>query len=60
MQDRKLPQPTDLTNAAVSFLGVSLVWVFFVVWALFGMVPVLVLAVLLNHLISRLDVRLNG
>lgn len=60
MQDRKLPQPPDLTNAAVSFLGVSLVWIFFVVWALFGLVPVLLLAVLLNHLISRLDERLNG
>lgn len=60
MQDRKLPQSPDLASAATAFLGVSLMWVFFVIWALFGMVPVLVLAVMINHLISRLDKRLNG
>ncbi|MCL6285298.1 hypothetical protein M3P21_17350 [Ruegeria sp. 2012CJ41-6] len=34
--------------------GVNLTWVFIVIWALYGLIPVLALAALLNHAISRL------
>ena len=55
---RREDQP-DYQSALFIFLGVSLVWLFLIVWGLFGMGPVLVLAVVLNHLITRLGVVLE-
>lgn len=55
MRDQKLSQSEDLVNGVVTFLGINLVWIFLVVWMLYGMVPVLVLAVLINHTISRFE-----
>ncbi|KPD13874.1 histidinol phosphate aminotransferase [Phaeobacter sp. 11ANDIMAR09] len=45
----------DLFAAALSFVGLNLMWVFFAGWMLFGMVPVLIFALFLNHLIDRLE-----
>jgi len=59
MQDQKLPQTPDILAAAVTFLGINLMWVFVVIWMIYGMVPVLVLAVLINHVIDRLEKRQN-
>lgn len=47
--------PIDLFAAALSFVGLNLMWVFFAGWVLFGMVPVLIFALFLNHLIDRLE-----
>ncbi|MQQ07889.1 histidinol phosphate aminotransferase [Epibacterium sp. SM1979] len=55
---RREDQP-DYQSALFIFLGVSLIWLFLIVWGLFGMGPVLVLAVVLNHLITRLGVVLE-
>jgi len=52
-------EATDLFSAAIAFLGINLLWIFFAIWVLFGMVPVLLLALLLNHLIDRIEVRMN-
>jgi hypothetical protein len=61
MRDPELPDGVpDLFTAAITFAGINLMWIFFVIWVLYGMVPALVLAVLVNHLISRLDIHLNG
>ncbi|MGR3623892.1 histidinol phosphate aminotransferase [Pseudophaeobacter sp.] len=49
----------DLFTAAISFLGINLMWIFFAGWVLFGMVPVLLLALFLNHLIDRLEIRIK-
>lgn len=49
------PEPIDLFAAALSFIGLNLMWVFFAGWMLFGMVPVLMFALFLNHLIDRLE-----
>jgi hypothetical protein len=35
-------------------LGVNLFWMLGVIWAVWGFLPVIVVAVVLNHLISRL------
>ncbi len=48
-------EPIDLFAAALSFVGLNLIWVFFAGWMLFGMVPVLIFALFLNHLIDRLE-----
>lgn len=47
----------DLFSAAITFAGLNLMWIFFALWVLFGMIPVLLLAVFLNHLISRIEIR---
>ena len=61
MHERERPDGTpDLFTAAITFAGMNLMWVFFVIWMMYGLVPVLVLAVLINHLISRLEARLEG
>ncbi|MBQ4827052.1 MULTISPECIES: histidinol phosphate aminotransferase [unclassified Leisingera] len=61
MRDPELPaNMPDFFTAAITFAGINLMWIFFVVWVMYGMVPVLVLAVLINHLITRLDIRLNA
>lgn len=49
----------DLFTATISFLGINLMWIFFAGWVLFGMVPVLLLALFINHLIDRLEVRIK-
>jgi len=59
MQDQKLPHTPDLLAGAITFLGINLMWIFFVIWMLYGLVPVLVLAVLINHVINRLEQRLQ-
>ncbi|OUS35123.1 histidinol phosphate aminotransferase [Rhodobacterales bacterium 56_14_T64] len=59
MHDQKLPRAPDVLAAAVTFLGINMMWIFFVIWMLYGMVPVLVMAVLVNHFITRLEQRLN-
>ena len=59
MHDQKLSRTPDILAAAVTFLGINMMWIFFVIWMLYGMVPVLVLAVLVNHFITRLEQRLS-
>lgn len=54
MSDRRIQAAPDYTNAALTMMGVNLMWIFVVIWAVFGMIPVLVLAALLNHGIGRL------
>ncbi|MBY6135264.1 histidinol phosphate aminotransferase [Leisingera sp. XS_AS12] len=61
MRDPDLPDGIpDMFAATITFAGINLMWIFFVLWVLYGLVPVLVLAVLINHLITRLEIRLNG
>ncbi|OED48162.1 histidinol phosphate aminotransferase [Leisingera sp. S232] len=61
MRDPELPDAMpDFFTAAIMFVGINLMWIFFVVWVLYGLVPVLVLAVLINHFITRLEIRLNS
>lgn len=49
----------DLFTATLSFLGLNLMWIFFAGWVMFGMVPVLLLALFINHMIDRLEVRIK-
>ncbi|KJZ23798.1 hypothetical protein [Tritonibacter mobilis] len=49
---------TEFLSATLSFLAVNLLWIFFALWLLYGMVPVLLLAVAMNHMINRLEVRM--
>ena len=53
MRDRQISTAPNYTNAALVMLGVNFVWVFIALWAVVGLVPVLLLATGINHLISR-------
>lgn len=43
----------DYTNAALIMLGVNMIWIFTLIWAIYGIVLVLVLALAINHLVER-------
>lgn len=57
MDDRRISQAPDYTNAAINMLGINLLWIFFVVWMLWGMLPVLLLALMINHFVERVGER---
>ena len=54
MSERNVSPAPDYTNVAITMIGVNLMWIFLVIWVFYGVVPVLVLAVLINHGIDRL------
>ena len=60
MQNRRPGRAPDYTQAALVMLGVNLMWVFLLLWAMFGFIASLALAALVNHAITRLDARLHG
>lgn len=57
MRNRQIGPAPDYTNAALTMLGVNLLWVFFAIWAVWGLIPVLIAGWGINHLISRLQAR---
>lgn len=57
MRDHRLPAAPDYTNAALVMFAVNLMALFFALWAIWGIGPVLVLAVILNHAIGRIAAR---
>ncbi len=56
-QERK--KAPDLLETVLSFIGINMMWVFFAIWLLYGMVPVLLLALFINHMITRLEIKLG-
>jgi hypothetical protein len=53
MSDHRMREAPDYTNAAINMLGVNLLWIFFVVWMLWGFLPVLMIALAVNIFIER-------
>ncbi|MGP6087925.1 histidinol phosphate aminotransferase [Antarctobacter jejuensis] len=50
------PKPVeDYMTANMVLIFVNLLWVFVALWSYWGLGPVLIIAALLNHLITRLD-----
>ncbi|GGH32332.1 hypothetical protein SAMN05444007_106135 [Cribrihabitans marinus] len=54
MNDHRMKSAPNYTNAALTMLGVNLIWIFAVLWTTLGFLAPLALAALLNHAISRL------
>ncbi|MEC9312954.1 MAG: histidinol phosphate aminotransferase, partial [Pseudomonadota bacterium] len=50
-------QAPDLLETTLRFAVINMPWIFFTLWLLYGMVPVLLLAALINHMITRLEMR---
>ena len=57
MDDHGMKRAPDYTNAALTMLGVNLIWIFVALWTTLGFLAPLALAALLNHAISRLAAR---
>ena len=57
MRDHTPSRAPDFTNAALIMGGVNLAWIFGVVWALYGLLPVLLIGWGLNRWIDRLAAR---
>lgn len=55
MNQRKVGTAPDYTTAALIMMGVNLTWIFFAIWAAWGLVPVLLLGLVLNHAITRFE-----
>ncbi|MBV7394010.1 histidinol phosphate aminotransferase [Mameliella sediminis] len=54
--DNRHPQSVeDYTTANMILIFVNLLWVFIAIWSYWGLGTVLLLALLLNHLITRLE-----
>lgn len=62
MRRGNLPSAPDYTNAALAMGLVNLLWVFMILWALFGLPAVLVAGLLLDRMIARLgrNIRSNS
>lgn len=56
MRDNTVKEAPNYFNTCMVLLGVNIMWVFVLLWALFGFFPVLVVAILMNHGITRLAV----
>ena len=57
MRKGTLPEAPNYTNAALVMGLVNLLWIFMVLWAVFGLPVVLAISYGLNLLISRLGER---
>ncbi len=54
MDDHRMKSAPNYTGAALTMLGVNLMWIFMVVWALVGYAAVLLFAAVLNYGITLL------
>ncbi len=55
MQDNYPGRVEDFTAASLVLLFVNMLWIFTWIWSSLGLFPVLLLGLLINHLITRLD-----
>ena len=57
MRRGNLPEAPNYTNAALVMGLVNLLWIFMVLWAVFGLPIVLAISYVLNRLIIRMEER---
>lgn len=46
----------DYTTANLILIYINMLWIFGAIWATWGLGPVVVLAVVLNHMITRIEI----
>ena len=50
------PKPVeDYMTANMVLIFVNMMWIFVTIWSVWGIAPVLILAAVINHLITRLN-----
>jgi len=47
----------NFTTACIVMFGVNIMWIFAVIWAVWGLVFVALLGAVINHLMTRIHVR---
>lgn len=57
MAERNISAAPNYTMPALVMMGVNLMWMFFALWALYGFLPVIIMALLLHVGINRLERR---
>ena len=57
MKTRPVGAAPDFTQACVVMFGVNLVWVFMVVWAVWGLIAVALLGWVVNQWVIWVDIR---
>ena len=58
MQQTHRPRVPNFMNVTLELGLINLMWIFATIWSHYGFAFVLVLAAVLNHLITRLDLKL--
>lgn len=56
MRDDQPPSAPNLRMACVVMFGINIAWVFVAVWAIWGFVIALLLALGVNHMMTRVQV----
>ena len=57
MSERRTGTAPNYTNPALVMMAINLIWIFFALWAVYGLVPVLLAGAILNHAITVLAAR---
>ncbi|EIE52869.1 histidinol phosphate aminotransferase [Salipiger aestuarii] len=60
MDDRTRQSAPDYSTSALFFIFINMIWIFGVLWVSWGLGAVAIAGVIVNHLITMLDNRLNG
>ncbi|MEL6809246.1 MAG: hypothetical protein AAFO97_15840 [Pseudomonadota bacterium] len=56
MQNKPLGRAPNYTNACIAMFGINITWVLVAIWAIWGLVAAILLAVGVNHLMERIRV----
>lgn len=54
MDQHKIGRVPNYTNACIVMFGVNITWILVVIWAVWGLVAAVLLALSLHHLMDRL------
>ncbi|MFK7752761.1 MAG: hypothetical protein AB8B51_09435 [Sedimentitalea sp.] len=60
MRNQNISAAPDYTRAALVMGGVNLAWIFLALWAIYGLAAVMLLALVLNHLVTLIERRRAG
>ncbi|MEL6620667.1 MAG: hypothetical protein AAFP16_17460 [Pseudomonadota bacterium] len=56
MNSRNVGTAPNYTNACIVMFGVNITWVLVAIWAIWGLIAALLLALGVNHLLDRIRV----
>ncbi|MEO0401507.1 MAG: hypothetical protein AAF214_03950 [Pseudomonadota bacterium] len=56
MNDHEMGRAPNYTNACIVMFGVNITWVLVAIWAIWGLIAAGLLALGVNHLMSRVQV----
>ena len=56
MDDRTQGKAPNYTNACIVMFGVNITWILVAIWAIWGLIAAVLLALGVNHLMARMRV----